>query len=84
MPFDIGAQRLATRRPLRWRAVWILSLLYVLGNLASIHLNQATQPQRLKGPSLWILWSVANFIIVAISLYLAGRIGLGAPLLEGL
>jgi hypothetical protein len=83
LPFDVGALRLETRRPLRWRAVWTLSALYVFGNLASIPLVQATQPPRLEAPSVWVLWSIANFILVAVSLYLAGRIGLGAPLLEG-
>lgn len=84
MSFDIGAVRLDTKRPLRWRAVWLLSLLYVLGNAASIPLIQQTQPSRLEGPSLWALATTANFILIAISLYLAGRIGLGSPLLEGL
>jgi hypothetical protein len=64
--------------------VWILSILYVLGNLASVPLIHILQPDRVEAPSWIALWSIANFTIVTISLYLAGRVGLGAPFLEGL
>lgn len=84
MSFDAGELQLDTKRPLRWRAVWILSALYLLGNLASIPLIQATQPSGVGGPLEWAVWTIANFAIVALALYLAGRIGLGSPLFEGL
>lgn len=64
---DIGAVRLDAKRPLRSRAVWLLSLLHVLGNVASIPLVQQTQPSRLEGPSLWALATAANFILTSIS-----------------
>ncbi len=83
MAVETGGLPLAIGRPLRWRAVWILSALYVLGNFASIPFIRATDPSQLESRWIWVAGTIANFLLVAISLYLAGRIGLGAPLLEG-
>jgi len=46
-------------------------------------LIRATDPSQLESPWIWGSGTIANFFLVAISLYLAGRIGLRAPLLEG-
>jgi hypothetical protein len=73
---------LSTRRPFSWRALWILVVLQLLGNLASIPLLRATN--RLVEPvSAWILWTAVSVPIIGIGLYVAGRIGLGVPLIEG-
>ena len=73
---------LPIRRPFRWRALWILVGLQLLGNLAAVPLLLATN--RLVEPvSDWILWTAVSVPIIGIGLYLAGRIGLGAPFIEG-
>jgi hypothetical protein len=73
---------LPTRRPFRWRALWILVGLQLLGNLAAIPLLRTTN-KPVEPVSAWILWTAVSVPIIGIGLYLAGRIGLGAPLVEG-
>ena len=73
---------LPTRRPFSWQALWILVVLLLLGNLASIPLLRATN--RFDEPvSDWILWTAISVPIIGTGLYLAGRIGLGIPFIEG-
>ena len=73
---------LPTRRRFSWRTLWILVVLLLLGHLAAIPFLQATN--RLVEPiSDWILWTVVSVPVIGIGLYLAGRIGLGVPFIEG-
>jgi hypothetical protein len=73
---------LPTMRPFSWKALWILVALQLLGNLLSIPILQTTN--RVIDPlPYWILWTAISIPIIALSLYLAGRIGLSAPFLEG-
>ena len=78
----IGTVSLPTKRPFNWRALWILVVLQLLGNLAAIPLLRATS--KLVEPVwAWVLWTAVSVPIVGIGLYLAGRIGLGVPFVEG-
>jgi hypothetical protein len=79
---NLGSVSLPTRRPFNWRALWILVMLQLLGNLAAIPLLRATN-KPVEPVSAWILWTAVSVPIVGIGLYLAGRIGLGAPFVEG-
>ncbi len=79
---NIETVSLPTRRPFSWRALWILVVLQLLGNLAAIPLLQATN-KLVEPVSDWILWTAASVPIIGIGLYVAGQIGLGAPLVEG-
>ena len=71
------------KRPFSWKAVIILSILFVFGNLAAVPMLQASgQPTGTLNQ--WVLFSILNFIIAAISMYLAIRTGLGSPFFEGI
>jgi hypothetical protein len=70
------------KRPIAWRVLPGLVILYFLGNLAGVPLllrvNQPIEP-------VWF-WGVATILascLIAISLAMASRTALGAPLLEG-
>jgi len=82
MPSVIETYPLPIKRPFSWRALWILVGLQLLGNLLSIPTLKATG-QPIDPLPVWILWTVISIPIIALSLFLGGRIGLGAPLLEG-
>lgn len=73
---------LPTSRPFSWRALWILVGLQLLGNLAAIPLLRATN-NLVEPVSDWILWTAVSVPMIGIGLYLAGRIGLGVPFVEG-
>ena len=79
---NIETVSLPTKRPFNWRALWILVVLQLLGNLAAIPFLRATN-RPVEPVSAWILWTAVSVPIVGIGLYLAGRIGLGVPLFEG-
>lgn len=74
--------RLPTNRSFSWRALWILVALQLLGNLLSIPILEATN-HPVEPLSNWILFTAISIPIIALALILGGRIGLGAPLLEG-
>jgi membrane protease YdiL (CAAX protease family) len=79
---NIYSVDLPLQRPFNWRVLFTLLALYFFGNLAGIPLLRATQ-----GPvePLWF-WGLATLIaagILALSMLMAFRTGLGAPLLEG-
>jgi hypothetical protein len=57
-------------------------VLQLIGNLAAIPFLRATN-RPVEPVSAWILWTAVSVPIVGIGLYLAGRIGLGVPLVEG-
>lgn len=73
---------MAAKRSFSWKAFWILGALNLLGNLAAIPLLQATGGP-LESAGSWVLYTILALVLIAIGLYLAGRIGLGLPLLEG-
>ena len=74
---------LSTKRPFSWRALVILGALQFIGNLAALPLLRQTNAP-VEPVSAWILWTAVSLPIIAIGLYLGGRVGLGAPLVEGL
>jgi membrane protease YdiL (CAAX protease family) len=69
-------------RPFNWRSLGILVLLYFSGNLAVIPLLQATNTP-IEPVEFWLLATGISAILIGIGLFLASRIGLGAPLIEG-
>ena len=73
---------LPAKRPFSWRALLILGLLQLVGNLASIPLLRATG-MPVEPVAAWFLWTAVSLVIIGIGLYLGGRTGLGAPFLEG-
>lgn len=79
---NIETVSLPTKRPFNWRALWILVVLQLLGNLAAIPFLRATN-RPVEPVSAWVLWTAVSVPIIGIGLYLAGRIGLGVPLVEG-
>jgi membrane protease YdiL (CAAX protease family) len=74
--------RLPTRRPFSWKALWILVALQLLGNLLAIPTLKASNLPVEPLP-YWILWTAISIPVIGLALFLGGRIGLGAPLLEG-
>jgi membrane protease YdiL (CAAX protease family) len=82
MANSIKAFSLPTKRPFSWRALLILGLLQLVGNLASIPLARASG-MPVEPLELWFLWTAISFVIIGIGLFLGGRTGLGAPFLEG-
>lgn len=65
-----------------WRTVWILTALYVVGNLLSIPL---LVEHGLPIPSLqmMVLFTTLAAVMVAVGQYLSNAVGLAAPLIEG-
>ena len=83
MQIKINELSLPIKRPFSWRAVFILAVLFVIGNLAAVPMLKATgRPTATL--SQWILFSILNFAVAAVSMYLAVRTGLGMPYFEGL
>jgi hypothetical protein len=80
--YNLETVSLPTRRPFRWRTLWILVVLLLLGNLAAIPLLRATN-KPVEPISDWILWIFVSVPVIGTGLFLAGRIGLGAPFIEG-
>ncbi len=79
---NLRAVHLPTNRPFSWRTLWLLVVLQLIGNLAAIPFLRATN-RPVEPLSAWMLWTAVSVPIVGIGLYLAGRIGLGVPLVEG-
>jgi membrane protease YdiL (CAAX protease family) len=78
----INSIRLPTKRPFSWRALGILVVLQLLGNLLSIPTLMASNLP--VEPLLnWIIFTALSIPIIVLALFLGTRIGLGAPLLEG-
>jgi len=73
---------LAVGRRFSWGALVILVGLQFVGNLAALPLLRFTD-MPVEPAWAWLLWTAVSFVIVGIGLYLGGRVGLGAPLLEG-
>jgi hypothetical protein len=74
---------LTIKRPFRWRALGILVLLLFLANLAGIPLLRATNAP-IEPVWQWGVYTVITAVLIGLGLYLGSRIGLGAPLIEGL
>lgn len=79
----MNAISLPTKRRFRWRALCILSALWFVANLAGIPLLRATNAP-IEPVWLWGVYTAVTAVLIGIGLYLAGRTGLGAPLIEGL
>ncbi|HUW95707.1 MAG TPA: CPBP family intramembrane glutamic endopeptidase [Anaerolineae bacterium] len=81
-PFSIFTIHLPVKRSFQWRVLLILVASYFLANLAAIPLLRATN---MPIEPVWF-WGVATLVaalVLGISMLLANRTGLGAPLLEG-
>jgi hypothetical protein len=81
-PISIFILDLPLKRPFHWRVFAALVALYFLGNLAGIPLlvkrNMPIEPVW-----LWGVVTIVSALVIALSLAMANRTGLGAPLLEG-
>jgi hypothetical protein len=73
---------LPTKRSFSWQTLVFLVVLQFLGNLGAIPFLRATN-RPVEPVSAWILWTAVSVPIIGIGLYLAGRVGLGAPFVEG-
>ena len=80
--FKVGIVHVPVGRPFSWRALWVLVLLQFLGNVAALPLLRATGAP-VESPASWALWTALSVVLIGVALFLAGRIGLGAPLIEG-
>lgn len=81
--FSIYTVKLPLRRPFQWRVFAALLALYFLGNLAALPLLRATHAP-IEPVWFWGLATLAAALLIALSMALANRSGLGAPFLEGL
>jgi hypothetical protein len=82
MKLGIYAVALPTRRPFRWRTLWILVVLLFLGNLSAIPLLRATNAP-IEPVWYWALYTAVTAVLIGTCLHLGNRTGLGAPLIEG-
>lgn len=73
---------LPARRAFNWRALWILIVLYFLGNLAGIPLSIATNTT-IEPVVTWFIAIAISAVLIGMGLFLASRSGLGAPWIEG-
>lgn len=80
-PFNILTIDLPAKRPFRWRVLAVLVALYFLGNLAGIPLLRKTN-MPVEPVWQWGVFTLISALIIALSLLMANRTGLGAPLLE--
>jgi hypothetical protein len=83
MNLSIYTISLPTKRPFRWRALWILVVLLFLANLAAIPLLRATNLP-IEPVWYWGVYAIVTAVLIGLGLWLASRTGLGAPLIEGL
>jgi hypothetical protein len=70
------------RRSFQWKVFIVLVILYFLGNLAGVPLLRRTNTQ-FEPIGFWGIATFISAIIIALSLLMANRTSLGAPLLEG-
>jgi hypothetical protein len=81
-PISIFMLDLPMKRSFQWRVFVVLVALYFLANIAAIPLLRKTD---VPIEPVWF-WGVATIVaalVIALSLALANRTGLGAPLFEG-
>lgn len=81
-PFSIFMLDLPMKRSFQWRALVVLVALYFLANIVGIPLLRKTN---VPIEPVWF-WGVATMVaalVIALSLAMANRTGLDAPLLEG-
>ena len=79
---DLFRVDLPQRRPFHWRTYLVLVALYFLGNIAGIPLLRKTNAP-IEPVWLWGVFTLISAGLIAISMFMANRSGLGAPLLEG-
>lgn len=82
MAINIPKIELPLKRAFQWRVLFVLVALYVLGNLAGIPLLLRTNVP-LEPVWFWGLATIVAALVISVSLVMANRVGLGAPLLEG-
>jgi hypothetical protein len=68
--------------PFRWRGVWILTALFVIGNLLSVP-QLIAHGEGVPPVPMWLLFTALNLFVVAAGQFFANRVGLGAPLIDG-
>ena len=73
---------LPAKRPFQWQLFIILVVLNFLGNLAGVPLLRKTN-MPIEPVEFWGIVTIVSALIIALSLLMANRTGLGAPLLEG-
>ena len=72
---------LPVNRPFQWRVLLVLVLLYFLGNLAGIPLLRKTNAP-IELVWFWGVVTLISALVIALSMVMANRVGLGAPFLE--
>lgn len=80
--FSVCAVALPLKRPFRWRVFVALVVLYFLGNLGGIPLLRETA-MPVEPVWQWGVYTLIAAVMIALSLLMANRVGLGAPFLEG-
>jgi hypothetical protein len=73
---------LPVKRSFQWQVFIVLFFLYFLGNLVGVPLLRKTNMQ-IEPIGFWVIVTGISAVIIALSLLMANRTGLGAPLLEG-
>jgi membrane protease YdiL (CAAX protease family) len=74
---------LPINRPFVWRAFWILGLLFVAGNVASIPVVLEERGSLAESLPQMLGYLILTFLMIWIAMQLGRRTGLGAPFLEG-
>lgn len=72
---------LPVSRPFQWRVLLLLVLLYFLGNLAGVPLLLKTTAS-IEPVWFWGVVTLISALVIALSMVMANRVGLGAPFLE--
>jgi len=81
-PLNIFTVDLPVKRPFHWRFFLTLVALYFLGNLAGVPLLRTTNVP-IEPVWFWGVATTVSALMIALSLAMASRTSLGAPLLEG-
>ncbi|MCW4013082.1 MAG: CPBP family intramembrane metalloprotease [Candidatus Bathyarchaeota archaeon] len=78
-----GEIELPLDRETSWRTVLTLALMQLLGNLAAIPLNASSVNGVTESLFSWFFWTFASILIIWVAVFLSGKVGLGAPIIEG-
>ncbi len=81
-PLNIFTVDLPMKRSFQWRVLAALIALYFLANIAGIPLLRKTNAP-IEPVWFWGVATAVAALVIALSLAMANRTGLGAPLLEG-
>jgi Type II CAAX prenyl endopeptidase Rce1-like len=80
--FRVFTVVLPVKRPFHWPVFAALVILYFLGNIAGVPLLRRTNAP-VEPVWFWGIATLVSALAIALSLVMANRTGLGAPLLEG-